>query len=209
MGGLATPFTNHQQHTNTISTANHSVSKYRNQAQKLEEKNLVEHIKLIMGGWVGTPRFPHIDYREWSETTCTLAYIRRHVSSAWQPVSWQQMAFHMRDHASSLLFSREEPLFLFQSLFHQLLWGAASFDQKNIKKFKMKWVFISVWKRRNSKQSLCAKLKVPTFCFVLRSVPCDPDTNIALNKPTSQSSTLTVEGGGALTSDKAVDGNHS
>ena len=38
MGGLATPFTNHQQHTNTMSTANHSVSKYRNQAQKLEEK---------------------------------------------------------------------------------------------------------------------------------------------------------------------------
>ena len=38
MGGLATPFTNHQQHTNTMSTANHSVSKYRNEAQKLEEK---------------------------------------------------------------------------------------------------------------------------------------------------------------------------
>ena len=37
MGGLATPFINHQ-HTNTMSTANHSVSKYRNQAQKLEEK---------------------------------------------------------------------------------------------------------------------------------------------------------------------------
>ena len=38
MGGLAAPYTNHQQHTNTMSTANHSVSKYRNQAQKLEEK---------------------------------------------------------------------------------------------------------------------------------------------------------------------------
>ena len=38
MGGLATPFTNHQQHTDTMPTANHSVSKYRNQAQKLEEK---------------------------------------------------------------------------------------------------------------------------------------------------------------------------
>ena len=38
MGGLATPYTNHQQHTHTMSTANHSVSKYRNQAQKLEEK---------------------------------------------------------------------------------------------------------------------------------------------------------------------------
>ena len=34
-----------------------------------------------------TTRFAHPDYREWSETTCTLAYIRRHVSSAWQPVS--------------------------------------------------------------------------------------------------------------------------
>ena len=38
MGGLATPYTNHQQHTNTMSTANHSASKYRNQVQKLEEK---------------------------------------------------------------------------------------------------------------------------------------------------------------------------
>ena len=38
MGGLATPYNNHQQHTNTMSTANYSVSKYRNQAQKLEEK---------------------------------------------------------------------------------------------------------------------------------------------------------------------------
>ena len=88
MGGLAPPppppppGTNHQEHTN-MSTANHSVSKYR----KLEENNLVEHIKLIMGGWVGTTRFTHLDYREWSETTCTLAYIRRHVSSAWQPIS--------------------------------------------------------------------------------------------------------------------------
>ena len=35
MGGLATLHTNHQQHTNTMSTANHSVSKYRNQAQRL------------------------------------------------------------------------------------------------------------------------------------------------------------------------------
>ena len=34
MGGLATPFTNHQQHTNTMSTANHSASKYRTQTQK-------------------------------------------------------------------------------------------------------------------------------------------------------------------------------
>ena len=38
MGGLATPYTNHQQHTNTMCTANHSASKYRNQVQKLEEK---------------------------------------------------------------------------------------------------------------------------------------------------------------------------
>ena len=38
MGGLATPYANHQYHTNTMSTANQSVSKYRHQAQKLEEK---------------------------------------------------------------------------------------------------------------------------------------------------------------------------
>ena len=38
MGGLATHYTNHQQHINTMFTANHSASKYRNQAQKLEEK---------------------------------------------------------------------------------------------------------------------------------------------------------------------------
>ena len=37
MGGLATLFTNHQQHTNTMSTANHSVSKYRNQLQNLKK----------------------------------------------------------------------------------------------------------------------------------------------------------------------------
>ena len=55
--------------------------------KNLKKNNLVEHIKLIMGGWVGTTRFTQLDYREWSETTCTLAYIRRHVSSAWQPVS--------------------------------------------------------------------------------------------------------------------------
>ena len=41
----------------------------------------MEHIKLIMGGWVGTTRFTHLDYREWSETTCTLAYIRRAMSA--------------------------------------------------------------------------------------------------------------------------------
>ena len=118
MGGLASPYTNHPQHTNTMSTANHSVSKYmyRNQAQNLKENNLVEHIKLIMGEWVGTTGFTHLDCREWSETTCTLAYVRRHVSSAWQPVAWQQMAFHMRDHASSFLFSLEEPLSLFMLL---------------------------------------------------------------------------------------------
>ena len=34
----AIPFTNHQQHTQMMCTANHWVSKYRNQAQKLEEK---------------------------------------------------------------------------------------------------------------------------------------------------------------------------
>ena len=34
------------------------------------------------------------------------------VPSEFQPVSLQQMAFHMRDHASSLLFSSEEPLLL-------------------------------------------------------------------------------------------------
>ena len=81
--------------------------------KNLKKNNLVkifEHIKLMMGGWVGTIRFPHLDYRAWSETTCTLAYIRCYVNSARQPVSYQQMAFHMRDHASSLLFSREEPL---------------------------------------------------------------------------------------------------
>ena len=38
MGGLATQYTNHQQHIHTMSTANYSASKYRNQAQKLEEK---------------------------------------------------------------------------------------------------------------------------------------------------------------------------
>ena len=37
-GGLATLYTNHQQHTNTMSTANYRVSRYRNQAWKLEEK---------------------------------------------------------------------------------------------------------------------------------------------------------------------------
>ena len=55
--------------------------------KNLKKNNLAEHIKLIMGRWVGTTRFTHLEYREWSETTCTLAYIRRHVSSAWQPVS--------------------------------------------------------------------------------------------------------------------------
>ena len=35
---LVRPYTNHQQHTHTMSSANHSASKYRNQAQKLEEK---------------------------------------------------------------------------------------------------------------------------------------------------------------------------
>ena len=112
MGGLATPTptTNNtptwcpQQTTQYLSTG----IKRKN----LKKNNLAEHIKLIMGGWVETARFTHLEYHEWSETTCTLAYIRRHVSSAWQPVSSQQMAFHMRDHASSLLFSREEPLLL-------------------------------------------------------------------------------------------------
>ena len=58
--------------------------------QNLKKNNLVkklEHIKLITGGWVGATRFTHLDCREWSETTCTLAYTRCHVSSAWQPVS--------------------------------------------------------------------------------------------------------------------------
>ena len=58
--------------------------------KNLKKNNLVKKlkcIKLIMGGWVGITRFTLCDYREWSETTCTLAYIRRHVSSAWQPVS--------------------------------------------------------------------------------------------------------------------------
>ena len=41
MGGLATPYTNHQQHTNTMSTANHSVSKYRNQAQTTWRKTIL------------------------------------------------------------------------------------------------------------------------------------------------------------------------
>ena len=34
-----------------------------------------------------TTRFTHPDDCEWSETTCTLAYTRRHVIAAWQPVS--------------------------------------------------------------------------------------------------------------------------
>ena len=41
--------------------------------KNLKKNNLVkklEHIKLKMGGWVGTTRFTHLDYREWSETTC-------------------------------------------------------------------------------------------------------------------------------------------
>ena len=38
IGGPATLYTNHQQHINTMSTANHSASKCRNQAQRLEEK---------------------------------------------------------------------------------------------------------------------------------------------------------------------------
>ena len=41
MDGLATPYTNHQQHTNTMSTADHSVSKYRNQAQKTWRKTIL------------------------------------------------------------------------------------------------------------------------------------------------------------------------
>ena len=44
MGGLATLYTNHQRQTNTMSTANHSVSTYRNQAQKLEEKQSSKEI---------------------------------------------------------------------------------------------------------------------------------------------------------------------
>ena len=86
MGLLATPYTNNtptqcpQQTPQYLSTG----IKHKN----LKKNNLVEHIKLIMGGWVETTRFTHFDdHREWTETTCTLAYFRRHVSSAWQPVS--------------------------------------------------------------------------------------------------------------------------
>ena len=68
MGGLATPYTNHQQHTNTMSTANHSVSKYRIQAQKLEEKHSGKEIEAhqIDSGRVGsehqicTSRLPRV-----------------------------------------------------------------------------------------------------------------------------------------------------
>ena len=85
MGGLATPYTNHQQHTNTMSTANHSVSKYRNQVQKLEEKQSCKEFEAHQTdngrvGWdhqIHTSRLPRM-----IRTTCTLAYIRRHVSSA-------------------------------------------------------------------------------------------------------------------------------
>ena len=45
MGGSATPYTNRQQHTNMMSTVNHSVSKYRNQAQKVEEKQSCKEIR--------------------------------------------------------------------------------------------------------------------------------------------------------------------
>ena len=47
MGGLATPYTNHQQHTSTMSTANHSVSKFRNPAQKIEEKQSCKEMDLM------------------------------------------------------------------------------------------------------------------------------------------------------------------
>ena len=68
MGGLATPYTNHQQHTNTLSTANHSASKYRNQAQKLEEKQSCKEIGAHQTdnrrvGWdhqIHTSRLPRI-----------------------------------------------------------------------------------------------------------------------------------------------------
>ena len=73
MGGLATPYTNHQQHTNMMSTANHSVSKYRNQAQKLEEKQSCGAHQTDIGrvGWdhqIHTSRLPrmirdHMDSR--------------------------------------------------------------------------------------------------------------------------------------------------
>ena len=44
----------------------------------------LKHIKLIMGGWVRNTRFARLDCRKWSEPTCTPAYIRCHISSAWQ-----------------------------------------------------------------------------------------------------------------------------
>ena len=91
MGGLATPYTNHQQHINMMSTANHSASKYRNQAQKLEEKQSCKvGAHQTDNGWVGwdhqihTSRLPRMIRNHMYRTP---AYIRRHVSSAWQPVS--------------------------------------------------------------------------------------------------------------------------
>ena len=61
-------------------------------------------------GWgqqIHTSRLPRI-----ISNHMTLTYIRHHVSSARQPISSQQSALHTRENASSLLFSRKEPLFL-------------------------------------------------------------------------------------------------
>ena len=149
MGGLATLYTN-DQHTNRISRANHWLSRHRNQAQKLEEKQAsscreIEAHQTDNGGWVRTTRFTHLDHHEWSETS--LAYIRRHVRSAWQPASQQQMALHMRDHASSLLFSREEPLFPISFRFDTLRVGHdyysihASWNSRT-EKYIMPWLIM-------------------------------------------------------------------
>ena len=113
MGGLATPFTNHQQHTNTMCTANHSASKYRNQTQKLEEKQSCGAHQTDNGrvGWdhqIHTSRLPRMIrnhmYTRLYQAPCQLCLTTSLLAT--------DGAFHMRDHASSLLFSGEEPLYL-------------------------------------------------------------------------------------------------
>ena len=118
MGGLATLHTNHQQPANTMSKANHWESRYRNQVKNLrktsqqEDRIGEEHIKQIMGGSVGTTRFTHLDDRRVGMTEnhtytrlyhdqapCQLCLITSLVAT--------ECITH-EDHASSLLFSREE-----------------------------------------------------------------------------------------------------
>ena len=144
MGGLATLYTNRQQHTNTMSTANHSVSKYRNQAQKLEEKQSSKEIGSPQTdngrvGWdhqIHTSRLPRMVrnhmYTRLYQVPCQLCLTTSllatdsligkllpswEYNNKYQKIpNTKQMAFHMRDHASSLLFSLEEPLFHLDSV---------------------------------------------------------------------------------------------